>query len=126
MSNSTPNDKLHLILDLQSNKELNKISNIDFNFDLNNDPTDKEFFKPFDLEHLEKKEESRKKSQNRSKKNLKRVMMIGDGINDSASIEAADIGILLGKGGINNFTHADVIILSNYQNNIKFLFKLGR
>lgn len=122
MSNSTPNDKLHLIQDLQLNKELDKISNID----LNEEKTDKEFFKSFDLEFPEKNEENIKKKQKKSKKNLKKVMMIGDGINDSASIEAADIGILLGKGGINNFTHADVIILSNYQNNIKFLFKLGR
>lgn len=122
MSNSTPNDKLHLIQDLQLNKELDKISNID----LNEEKTDKEFFKSFDLEFPEKNEKNVKKKQKKSKKNLKKVMMIGDGINDSASIEAADIGILLGKGGINNFTHADVIILSNYQNNIKFLFKLGR
>lgn len=122
MSNSTPNDKLHIIQDLQLNKELDKISNID----LNEEKTDKEFFKSFDLEFPEKNEENIKKKQKKSKKNLKKVMMIGDGINDSASIEAADIGILLGKGGINNFTHADVIILSNYQNNIKFLFKLGR
>lgn len=126
MSNSTPNDKLHLVLDLQSDKDLNKSSNIDFSYDLNNDQVNKEFFKSFDLEYSGKKDEACKKSQPRQKKNLKRVMMIGDGINDSASIEAADIGILLGKGGIHNFTHADVIILSNYQNNIKFLFKLGR
>lgn len=126
MSNSTPNDKLHLILDLQSNKDLNKSSNIDFNYDLNNDQVNKEFFKSFDLEYSGKKDEICKKGKSRLKNDLKRVMMIGDGINDSASIEAADIGILLGKGGINNFTHADVIILSNYQNNIKFLFKLGR
>ncbi|POM84230.1 E1-E2 ATPase family protein [Cryptosporidium meleagridis] len=122
MSNSTPSDKLHLIQDLQLNKELDKISNID----LNEEKTDKEFFKSFELEFPVKNEENIKKKQKKSKKNLKKVMMIGDGINDSASIEAADIGILLGKGGINNFTHADVIILSNYQNNIKFLFKLGR
>ncbi|KAJ1604848.1 P-type ATPase 2 [Cryptosporidium canis] len=126
MSNSTPNDKLHLILDLQSNRDLNKASSIQFNYDLNNDQVNKEFFKSFDLEYSGKSEASCRKGPIRSRKNLKRVMMIGDGINDSASIEAADIGILLGKGGLNNFTHADVIILSNYQNNIKFLFKLGR
>ncbi|KAF7458743.1 E1-E2 ATPase family protein [Cryptosporidium felis] len=129
MSNSTPNDKLHLVQDLQQSRDLSKTVNIDFDYDLSEDQINGNLFKSLEIECSQEnfkassKTEERKESTKRSKK---RVMMIGDGINDSAPIEAADIGILLGKGGLGNFTYADVIILSNYQQNLKFLVKLGR
>ncbi|KAL7067020.1 E1-E2 ATPase family protein [Cryptosporidium serpentis] len=54
------------------------------------------------------------------------VMMVGDGINDSAGLLAADIGILLGKEGLSDFSSADIVILSNYQHGLLFLLKLAR
>ncbi|EEA08132.1 E1-E2 ATPase family protein [Cryptosporidium muris RN66] len=54
------------------------------------------------------------------------VMMVGDGINDSAGLLAADIGILLGKEGLSDFSSADIVILSNYQYGLLFLLKLAR
>ncbi|KAH7648896.1 P-type ATPase 2 [Cryptosporidium bovis] len=131
MSNSSPNDKLSLVRDLQVNNDLNKTIKIDFNYDVNL-TENIQLVKPLETDTCNIKANHKfecNKNANKShlkKKKRKKVMMIGDGLNDSASLEASDVGILLGKGGICNFTNADVVILSNYQHNLKYLFKLSR
>ncbi|KAH8739867.1 P-type ATPase 2 [Cryptosporidium ryanae] len=129
MSNSSPNDKLSLVRDLQMNNDLNKTVKIDFNYNFN--ITEDNYLKKSSetgttCSKIGGFEFNKNLNTNYIMRKRKKVMMIGDGLNDSASLEASDVGILLGKGGICNFTNADVIILSNYQHNLKYLFKLSR
>ena len=126
-SNSTPDDKMRLLRDLQFSRDLSSTVKIDLDYDLSEEEVNGELFRSLEIEGFgETPDKAPKEGVIKDIRHKKRVMMIGDGINDSAPIEAADIGILLGKGGIINFTHADAIILSNYQQNLKFLVKLGR
>ncbi|WP_231176287.1 heavy metal translocating P-type ATPase [Candidatus Absconditicoccus praedator] len=56
----------------------------------------------------------------------KKVMMVGDGINDSPSLTLADIGVAMGSGSDIALTSGDVVLLGNNVGKIKKLFEDGK
>ena len=62
----------------------------------------------------------------RLKNEGRRVMMIGDGINDSPALAISDIGVSIGSGTDVAMNSADVVIMNDNLENILTLIKISR
>lgn len=56
----------------------------------------------------------------------KKVLMIGDGLNDSAAITKADVGISLNTGSDITISASDITLMSNSLEKIIYLFKISK
>jgi Zn2+/Cd2+-exporting ATPase len=60
------------------------------------------------------------------RKKGKRVLMIGDGINDAPSLATASIGVSMGDGTDVSLETADIVMMNNNLANIPYLLKLSK
>ena len=58
--------------------------------------------------------------------NKKRVMMVGDGVNDAIALVSATIGVSVKEGSDIAYDSADVILMNNNMNNILDFIKISQ
>ena len=92
-----------------------------------NEKATKEIANKLNIEYRsnQKPEDKSKYIQERQKEN-KKVMMIGDGLNDSIAIKYADVSISFASGSSISNSYSSISLLTDDLNNIIYLIKMGK